>query len=129
MQGARRRAYVDMVKEGNAAADRLGRNPVGGGAAWTIAGMNACLGAHGFVGSPRNIGILLRALLLDLHPTSPPSHTCLVMKQVLDILDQRQRDTHNPRGCAVSLIKRGCEREKSCQPSQVWRDRPRFPTI
>src|SRR4030095_4578890 len=38
--------------------------------------------AHLFVGSPRNIDILLRALLLDLHPTSPPSHTCLVMKQV-----------------------------------------------
>src|SRR5262252_2712112 len=40
-------------------------------------------GAHLFVGSPRNIDILLRALLLDLHPTSPPSRTCLVMKQVL----------------------------------------------
>src|SRR6185436_5758820 len=39
--------------------------------------------AHLFVGSPRNIDILLRALLLDLHPTSPPSHTCLYMKQVL----------------------------------------------
>ena len=39
--------------------------------------------AHFFVGSPRNIDILLRALLLDLHPSSPPSHTCLVMKQVL----------------------------------------------
>src|SRR5262245_21065072 len=40
--------------------------------------------AHLFVGDPRNIDILLRALLLDLHPASPPSHTCLVMKQVLD---------------------------------------------
>ncbi len=39
--------------------------------------------AHFFVGSPRNIDILLRALLLELHPTLPPSHTCLVMKQVL----------------------------------------------
>ena len=36
--------------------------------------------AHFFVGSPRNIDILLRALLLDLHPTSPPSHTCLYVK-------------------------------------------------
>src|SRR5262249_61501378 len=73
MQGARRRPYVDMVEEGNAAADRPGRNPGGDGAIW----------AHLFVGSPCNIDILLRALLLDLHPTSPPSHTCLVMKQVL----------------------------------------------
>src|SRR5215831_16687171 len=44
---------------------------------------SACSGAHLFVGSPRNIDILLRALLLDLHPTLPPSHTCLHMKQVL----------------------------------------------
>src|SRR4029077_7119531 len=73
MQGARRRPYVDMVEEGNAAADRPGRNPGGDGAIW----------AHLFVGSPRNIDIFLRALLLDLHPPSPPSHTCLVMKQVL----------------------------------------------
>jgi len=73
MQGARRRAYVDMAKEGNAAADRPGRNPGGDGT----------IRAHLFVGSPCNIDILLRALLLDLHPTSPPSHTCLYMKQVL----------------------------------------------
>src|SRR5262249_36996207 len=39
--------------------------------------------AHFFVGSPRNIDILLRTLLLELHPTLPPSHTCLVVKQVL----------------------------------------------
>ena len=31
MQGARRRPYVDMVKEGNEAADRPGRNPEGRG--------------------------------------------------------------------------------------------------
>src|SRR5262252_10393707 len=31
MQGARRRPYVDMVEEGNAAADRPGRNPEGRG--------------------------------------------------------------------------------------------------
>ena len=31
MQGARGRPYVDMVKEGNAAADRPGRNPEGRG--------------------------------------------------------------------------------------------------
>ena len=73
MRGARRRPYVDMVKEGNDAADRPGRNPGGDGAIW----------AHFFVGGPRNIDIFLRALLLALHPTSPPSHTCLVMKQVL----------------------------------------------
>src|SRR6185436_7624773 len=73
MQGARRRQYVDIVEKGNAADDRPGRNPGGDGAIW----------AHLFVGSPCNIDILLRALLLDLHPTSPPSHTCLVMKQVL----------------------------------------------
>jgi len=70
MQGARRRPYVDMVKEGNEAADRPGRNPSGDGAIW----------AHFFVGSPRNIDILLRALLLELHPTLPPSHTRLYMK-------------------------------------------------
>src|SRR6185295_9796574 len=80
MRGARRRAYVDMVKEDNDAADRPGRNPGGDGAIW----------AHLFVGSPRNIGILFRALLLDLHPTSPPSHTCLVMKQVLTRLSAGQ---------------------------------------
>src|SRR5262249_16601447 len=45
--------------------------------------LDGALWAHLFVGSPRNIDILLRALLLDLHPTSPPSHTCLYMKQVL----------------------------------------------
>src|SRR5688572_25871441 len=33
MQGARRRPYVDMVEEGNAADDRPGRNPKGRGAA------------------------------------------------------------------------------------------------
>src|SRR6185436_5758819 len=31
MQGARRRPYVDMVKEGNAVDDRPGRNPKGRG--------------------------------------------------------------------------------------------------
>ena len=31
MQGARRRPYVDMVKPGNAADDRPGRNPEGRG--------------------------------------------------------------------------------------------------
>ena len=31
MRGARRRPYVDMVKEGNDAADRPGRNPEGRG--------------------------------------------------------------------------------------------------
>jgi len=31
MRGARRRPYVDMVKEGNDAADRPGRNPKGRG--------------------------------------------------------------------------------------------------
>ena len=72
MQGARRRPYVDMVKVGNDADDRPGRDPGGDGA----------IRAHLFVGSPRNIDILLRTLLLDLHPPSPPSHTCMVMKQV-----------------------------------------------
>src|SRR5215813_6427717 len=47
-----------------------GRNPGGDGALW----------AHIFVVSPRNIDILLRALLLDLHPTSPPPHTCLLLR-------------------------------------------------
>src|SRR5215510_11455440 len=73
MQGARRRQYVDIVEEGNAADDRPGRNPEGDGT----------IRAHLFVGSPCNIDILLRALLLDLHPASSPSHTCLTMKQVL----------------------------------------------
>jgi hypothetical protein len=36
--------------------------------------------AHFFVGSPYNIDILLRALLLELHPISPPSHTCLWLR-------------------------------------------------
>jgi hypothetical protein len=36
--------------------------------------------AHSCVGDPRNIDIFLRVLLLELHPTSPPSHTCLYMK-------------------------------------------------
>ena len=36
--------------------------------------------AHFFVGGPRNIDIFLGALLLELHPTSPPSHTRLYMK-------------------------------------------------
>ncbi len=36
--------------------------------------------AHFFVGSPHNIDILLRTLLLELHPTSPPSHTCLLLR-------------------------------------------------
>src|SRR5262245_40507609 len=49
----------------------------------TPRGRQATAQGHLFVGSPRNIDILLRALLLDLHPTSPPSHTCLVMKYVL----------------------------------------------
>ena len=97
MQGARRRPYVDMVKEGNPADDRPGRNPGGDGAPGDDVppspvakrrmddeqATSARAGAHLFVGSPCNIDILLRALLLDLHPTSPPSHTCLVMKQVL----------------------------------------------
>src|SRR5262252_8357853 len=52
---------------------------------WPQPEWDGALWAHLFVGSPRNIDILLRALLLDLHPTSPPSHTCLVMKQVLKI--------------------------------------------
>src|SRR5687767_6261730 len=37
-------------------------------------------GAHLVVGNPCNIDILLRTILLKLHPTSPPSHTCLYMK-------------------------------------------------
>src|SRR5688572_11857466 len=36
--------------------------------------------AHLVVGNPCNIDILLRAILLKLHPISPPSHTCLYMK-------------------------------------------------
>src|SRR5262249_8207258 len=47
---------------------------------WPQPEWDGALWAHLFVGSPRNIDILLRALLLDLHPTSPPSHTCLYMK-------------------------------------------------
>src|SRR5688500_9688370 len=37
-------------------------------------------GAHLVVGNPCNIDILLRTILLNLHPTSPPSHTCPYMK-------------------------------------------------
>src|SRR5262245_13190441 len=47
---------------------------------WPQPEWDGAIWAHLFVGSPRNIDILLRALLLDLHPTSPPSHTCLYMK-------------------------------------------------
>jgi len=36
--------------------------------------------AHFFVGVHRNIDIFLWALLFELHPASPPSHTCLYMK-------------------------------------------------
>src|SRR5688572_21478368 len=41
---------------------------------------DGALWAHFAVGSPCNIDILLRAILLKLHPISPPSHTCLHMK-------------------------------------------------
>src|SRR5688572_8591853 len=41
-----------------------------GGAIW----------AHLVVGNPCNIDILLRVILLELHPTSPPSHTCLLLR-------------------------------------------------
>src|SRR5262249_44617917 len=73
-----------------------GRNPGGDGAIW----------AHLFAGSPRNIGILLWALPLDLHLTSPPSRTCLAMNQVLG---QREIDpaaveihAHQPDADAVA---------------------------
>src|SRR5215813_11797099 len=56
---------------------------------------SACSGAHLFVGSPRNIDILLRTLLLELHPTLPPSHTCLVIKQVLDLLECAKHVEHS----------------------------------
>src|SRR5262249_37463451 len=93
MQGARRRPYVDMAKEGNAAADRPGRNPEGDGA----------IRAHLFVGSPRHIGIWLRALLLDLHPASPPSHTRLRMKQVLESWSKRVQRTSETSAVATGL--------------------------
>ena len=38
------------------------------------------LRVHFVVGSPCNIDILLRAILLELHPTSPPSHMCLSLR-------------------------------------------------
>src|SRR5215813_2885645 len=47
---------------------------------WPQPEWDGALWAHLFVGSPRNIDILLRALLLDLHPTSPPSHTRLLLR-------------------------------------------------
>src|SRR5262245_51006802 len=106
MQGARRRPYVDMVEEGNAADDRPGRNPGGDGA----------IRAHLFVGSPRNIDILLRALLLDLHPASPPSHTCLVMKQVLrGALDRSAR-----RGHTAVMPPATASWEFICHEDQTW---------
>src|SRR5688500_13383098 len=63
MRGGRRRPYVDMVKPGNEADDRPGRNPEGDGALW----------AHFFVGTPCNIDILLRALLLELPTAAMPA--------------------------------------------------------
>ena len=41
---------------------------------------DGALRAHFVVGSPCNIDILLRAILLELHPTSPPSHTRLLLR-------------------------------------------------
>jgi hypothetical protein len=41
---------------------------------------DGALWAHFFVGNPRNIDIFLRALLLELHPISPPSHTCPLLR-------------------------------------------------
>ena len=43
MRGARRRPYVDMVKEGNDAADRPGRNPEGRGAEQRLPPLRAYL--------------------------------------------------------------------------------------
>src|SRR5262249_7916046 len=71
---------------------------------WPQPKWDGALWAHLFVGSPRNIDILLRALLLDLHPTSPPSHTCLVMKQVLVRGDQAPRAAKNTRHPRVIVI-------------------------
>src|SRR5215831_21011395 len=68
---ARSRVAPTRVRAGTAPPSACpGRNPGGDGALW----------AHLFVENPRNIDILLRALLLDLHPTSPPSHTCLLLR-------------------------------------------------
>jgi hypothetical protein len=36
--------------------------------------------AHLVVGNPCNIDISLRVILLKLHPTSSPSHTCPLMR-------------------------------------------------
>src|SRR5688572_33482205 len=69
------RAFTVASPEAGAPAPRSGASPVlaatrRDGAIWT----------HIVVGRPCNIDILLRAILLNLHPTSPPSHTCLYMK-------------------------------------------------
>ena len=67
-------------------ACRPGRNPKGRGAEQRPSAVARPLGkertrsqsdrvgAHIVVGRPCNIDILLRAILLNLHPTSPPSH-------------------------------------------------------
>jgi hypothetical protein len=47
---------------------------------WPQPEWDGAIWAHIVVGRPCNIDILLRAILLNLHPTSPPSHTCLYMK-------------------------------------------------
>src|SRR5262249_14847082 len=90
MQGARRRPYVDMVEEGNAAADRPGRNPEGRGN--------------------------LRAFLCrepsqyrHIASDSPPrtaSHTCLVMKQVLDSSGQCRTKPVGRKVCAGRIRQR-----------------------
>jgi hypothetical protein len=41
---------------------------------------DGALWAHFVVGRPYNIDILLQAILLKLHPISPPSHTCLLLR-------------------------------------------------
>src|SRR6185295_5854857 len=71
--------------------------------------------AHLFVGSPCNIDILLRALLLDLHPSSPPSHTCLVMKQVPGFAGHRLLDPRRRAGRSLEIAEHDVRQE--VQPS------------
>jgi hypothetical protein len=47
---------------------------------WPQPERDGAIWAHLVVGNPCNIDILLRLILLKLHLTSPPSHTCLPLR-------------------------------------------------
>src|SRR3990170_124637 len=82
----RRRAWARDSMQRALARSRVAPTRERAGTAPPSAGLLAAtrrdgaLWAHFVVGNPCNIDILLRILLLKLHPTSPPSHTCLPLR-------------------------------------------------